>query len=531
MNPEIWQSCLQHLKGSLSSSEFSTWIHPLLAETDPSGLTLFAPNAIIRDRVSSHYHACIEDALRASGGDGFFIRVEVVGAPALAPLPARSAGTAATGMNGSSAAVSEAKAALKGVKANAVSAEVPIGRDTPLRMSGASAAVQRSGTAPPLGAGRTAPAGMNGRPAKAPLNGYAPAARRVGAALPPRQTTERALAPEFTFENFVQGPSNRQAFSYAKQIAKADSRMNSSHSPLVIYGGVGLGKTHLMHAAGNELRRSQPDMNIVYCCAEDFVNSMTNSLRMSGMPEFKRYYRSAQVLLIDDIQFFADKKTSQEELLHTIDTLQQRGQKIIITCDRQPQEMEGLHARLCSRFGRGLTIVIDPPDLETRTAILKHKAAAMKLELPEDCALFIAQKLRSNVRELEGALNRVSASAGFYERPINLGLVQEALADMLVAHNRQVRIKDIKIKVAEYFNMQVSLLHARTRVRNVVRARQVAMALARELTSESLPSIGYTFGRRDHTTVMHACKKIKELRCKNQEIERAYSTLHRQLTT
>lgn len=500
MNADIWQSCLRHLEGNLKSSEFSTWIHPLQAKTDKSGLTLLAPNAIVRNWVSRHYFNAIEAAVRACGDGEVFIRVEV-SEPDAAEPPARSPGVD-TVMPG-------AAAAPRGVPAAG--------------HNGVSVAAAKADPAA---------AGVNGVPARMPLNSRLPAARSAKAvsAAQPVTRVERDLVPEFTFENFVQGPSNRLAFAHAQQIARVGWRMNSGHNPLVICGGVGLGKTHLMHAAGNELCGSQPDMNIVYCCAEDFVNSMLSAIRLNDMPEFKRYYRSAQVLLIDDIQFFADKEASQEELFHTVDTLLQRSQQIIITCDRQPREIEGLHARLRSRFGHGLTIVIEQPDLETRAAILMQKAAVMKLDVPEDCALFIARELRSNVRELMGALNRVAASAGFYGRPITLDLVQEALADILAVHNRQVRMQDIKIKVAEHFNIRVSLLHSPTRVRNIVRARQLAMFLARELTSESLPSIGDAFGGRDHTTVIHACKQIAELRRKDQEIERAYSTLHRLLT-
>ena len=588
MNPDIWHNCLQHIENRLNSSEFSTWIHPLQAQTDTSGLIVLAPNAIIRDWVSRNYRPHITEALDSCGYGGQHFRVEVgtlsaalsAGDAAGPSSAARENGAAPIARENGAAPLARENGAAPLARENGAApfarengaaplagenGAAPLARENgaaPLaRESGAVPLARENGAAPLAGENGAAPlaresgavplARENGAAPLARENGAAPLARRNGTPSfstrggpraaqrrhsPPapaaREATgvERDLVPEYTFENFVEGHSNRLARAHAMQIASSGGKISSSRNPLVICGGVGLGKTHLMHAAGNALRCSRPDMNIVYCSAEDFVNSMVSSIRLNAMPEFKRHYRSAQVLLIDDIQFFADKETSQEELFHTVDTLLQRRQQIIITCDRQPREMDGLPARLRSRFDNGLVIIIESPDLETRAAILIQKAAAMNLTLPEDCALFIARELCSNVRELVGALNRVSASVDFYGRAIDLDLVRDALSDILAVHNRQVRMQDIKAKAAEYFGVRMSLLHAPTRTRPVVRARQVAMALARELTSHSLPSIGDAFGGRDHTTVMHACRQITELRRRDPEIERAYSNLRRLLT-
>jgi len=335
------------------------------------------------------------------------------------------------------------------------------------------------------------------------------------------------LIPEFTFGLFVEGKSNSIALAASKQIGEG---LKNSYNPLFIYGGVGLGKTHLMHAVGNELLAKDSTKKIAYVHSERFVSDMVKSLQLGAISEFKQYYRSLDALLIDDIQFFAKKEQSQEELFHTFNSLLERGSQMILTCDRYPKEIDGLEDRLKSRLGWGLPVVIEPPELETRVAILLSKAKSMNNELDEESAFFIAQKVRSNVRELEGALKRVVANSNFTGRPITIDLIKDSLKDLLAIQARQVSVENIQKITAEYYNIKLSDLLSKRRSRSVARPRQMAMFLAKELTNYSLPEIGESFGGRDHTTVIHACKKIKELRDFNLDIEEDYRKLLRVLT-
>ena len=335
------------------------------------------------------------------------------------------------------------------------------------------------------------------------------------------------LIPEFTFDSFVEGKSNHIALAASRQIGGG---LKNSYNPLFIYGGVGLGKTHLMHAVGNELLDSDPNKKIAYVHSERFVSDMVKSLQLGAISEFKQYYRSLDALLIDDIQFFAKKEQSQEELFHTFNSLLERGSQMILTCDRYPKEIDGLEDRLKSRLGWGLPVVIEPPELETRVAILLTKAASMGHDLDEESAFFIAQKIRSNVRELEGALKRVVANSNFTGRPITVETIKDSLKDLLAIQARQVSIENIQKTTAEYYNIKLSDLMSKRRSRSVARPRQMAMFLSKELTNFSLPEIGDSFGGRDHTTVIHACKKIKELREANLDIEEDYRKLLRVLT-
>ena len=319
---------------------------------------------------------------------------------------------------------------------------------------------------------------------------------------------EGRLNPAFTFVSHVAGKSNQLARAAAQQVGENPGR---AYNPLFIYGGVGLGKTHLMQAAGNAVVERVTDARVVYVHSERFVADMVKALQHNEINNFKRYYRSLDMLLIDDIQFFAGKSHSQEEFFHTFNTLLDGQRQVIITSDRFPREISGVQERLISRFGSGLTVPIDPPELETRVAILIKKARAREVSLPEDVAFFIAEQIRSNVRELEGALHRLVASANFTGRTIDVDLARDALRDLLDAHQRQVNIQNIQKTVADYFKMRVSDLHSRKRSRQIARPRQMAMALAKELTSMSLPEIGDAFGGRDHTTVLHAQRKIKAL--------------------
>ena len=304
-----------------------------------------------------------------------------------------------------------------------------------------------------------------------------------------------------------------------------------SYNPLFIYGGVGLGKTHLMHAVGNYLVKRNPKAKVVYLHSERFVREMVKAFQSNTINEFKRFYRSVDALLIDDIQFFAGKTTTQEEFFHTFNALLEGDQQMIFTCDRYPKEIEALEERLKSRFGWGLTVPVEPPELETRVAILMKKAEQAKICLPSDTAFFIAQKIRSNVRELEGALKRVIASAHFHGQEIDTEFVRESLKDLLALHDRQISVSNIQKTTAEYYNIKMADLLSKRRTRSVARPRQVAMALAKELTSHSLPEIGDAFGGRDHTTVLHACRKVAELKESNADIREDYKNLLRLLST
>ena len=335
------------------------------------------------------------------------------------------------------------------------------------------------------------------------------------------------LNPEFTFASFVEGKSNQLARAAAVQVGENPGR---AYNPLFIYGGVGLGKTHLMHAVGNLIRERNPAARIAYVHSERFVSEMVRALQHNTMAEFKQTYRTLDALLIDDIQFFAGKDRSQEEFFHTFNALLEGQQQIILSCDRYPKEVTGLEERLKSRFGWGLTVAIEPPELETCVAILMAKAQAAGGDLPEEVAFFIGKRIRSNVRELEGALRRVLATSRFTGRPVSLELAREALKDLLAAQERLVTIENIQKTVAEYYKIRVADLLSKRRSRSIARPRQVAMALARELTNHSLPEIGDAFGGRDHTTVMHACDRVKDLREIERRVTEDYLNLLRILT-
>ena len=342
------------------------------------------------------------------------------------------------------------------------------------------------------------------------------------------QRRATGLRPGFTFDAFVEGKSNQLARAASMQVAE---NPGSAYNPLFIYGGVGLGKTHLMHAIGNAIVEHNPGANVVYLHSERFVAHMVNALQHNTINEFKRLYRSVDALLIDDIQFFAGKERSQEEFFHTFNALLEDQQQIVLTCDRYPKEVDGLEERLKSRFGWGLTVSIEPPELETRVAILRMKAGFSAAEVPNEVAFFIAQRIRANVRELEGALRRVIANSHFTGRPITLELAKEALKDLLALQDKLVTIENIQKTVAQYYKIRVADLISKRRTRSIARPRQVAMALAKELTNHSLPEIGDAFGGRDHTTVLHACRKIAELKNNDISINEEYAVLLRTLST
>jgi chromosomal replication initiator protein len=336
------------------------------------------------------------------------------------------------------------------------------------------------------------------------------------------------LNSSFIFETFVEGKSNQIARAASMQIG---GNPGKAYNPLFIYGGVGLGKTHLMHAVGNMMLKRNPQARVVYLHSERFVAEMVKALQHNTIDQFKKKYRSVNALLIDDIQFFAGKERSQEEFFHTFNALFESQQQIILSSDRFPKEVTGLEERLKSRFGWGLTVAIEPPDLETRVAILQSKALQLNAELPNEVAFFMGKRIRSNIRELEGALRRVIANATFTGRDINLDFAKNALRDMLAAHDKQITIENIQKTVAEYFQIRTSDLISSKRSRSIARPRQIAMTLAKELTNHSLPEIGNAFGGRDHTTVIHANRKVKELRESDPRISEDYSNLLRTLSS
>jgi chromosomal replication initiator protein len=355
-----------------------------------------------------------------------------------------------------------------------------------------------------------------------------------------KTTPSKAIEPEsnipkktnvrlnYTFDNFVEGKSNQLARAAASQVA---DNPGTAYNPLFIYGGTGLGKTHLLHAVGNGILLNKPNAKIAYMHSERFVQDMVRALQNNAMEKFKQYYRTVDALLIDDIQFFAGKERTQEEFFHTFNALLEGNQQVILTSDRYPKEINGVDDRLKSRFGWGLTLAIEPPELETRVAILKRKAQESQINLADEVAFFIAKRLRSNVRELEGALNRVIANANFTGRAITIDFVREALRDLLALQDKLVTIDNIQRTVAEYYKIKIADLLSKRRNRSIARPRQIAMALSKELTNHSLPEIGDAFGGRDHTTVLHACRKVKSLREETHDIKEDYSNLIRTLSS
>jgi len=362
-----------------------------------------------------------------------------------------------------------------------------------------------------------AAAARNGGGQPAGVSGGEPAARIPGG----------PLNPNYTFRNYVEGKSNQLARAAALQVGQ---NPGCAYNPLFIAGGVGLGKTHLMHSIGNMICELRPGARIAYVHSEKFVGDMVKALQHNRIADFKKTYRSLDALLIDDIQFFAGKQQSQEEFFHTFNALLEGERQVVMTCDRYPNEVNGLQERLKSRFGWGLTVAIEPPEVETSAAILMTKAAAARVDLPEDVAFFIAQNLRSNVRDLEGALHRVMANAKFTGQPITVQFAKDALRDLLAVREKLVTIENIQKTVAGYFKIRLSDLLSRSRSRSITRPRQIAMSLAKELTSHSLPEIGEAFGGRDHTTVLHACRKVRELREAENRLREDYQNLLRTLS-
>ena len=485
----IWIDCSKQLSDELPPQQFNTWIRPLkiqffandaiLGDGVSQRIQLVAPNRFIEDWVQGKFLARIESLFAELGVD--HCSVAVVSQSEKPPAFKASANTVA---------VNSREQTSPAVLASFATSSLVI--PTP----------------------------------------QVQAITRISAPEIITSAAENSLKSNlnsaFTFDSFVEGKSNQLALAAAQQVAE---NPGGSYNPLFIYGGVGLGKTHLMHAVGNALRERKPDAKIVYLHSERFVADMVKALQLKAIDEFKQFYRSVDALLIDDIQFFSGKDRSQEEFFHTYNALLKRGQQMILTSDRYPKEIDGVEERLKSRFGWGLTVAVEPPELETRVAILINKAEQVGMDLSRDAAFFIAQRIRSNVRELEGALKRVMAHAQFSGRVIDIDLIRESLKDLLALQDKLVTIDNIQRVVADYYKLKMSDLLSKRRSRSVARPRQVAMALAKELTNYSLPEIGESFGGRDHTTVLHACRKVKELEKIDREVERDLKHLYRTLSS
>ncbi|MFZ5456610.1 MAG: chromosomal replication initiator protein DnaA [Pseudomonadota bacterium] len=468
MMQQFWEVCLSRFEQELPAQQYQTWIKGLrIGQSDDDSLALVAPNRFVLQWVRERYLARIEALGLEYFSQPLSVRLSL-------PDPATKAAAA---------------------------------DDTPM-------VAVRNGT----------PADNDGeRPARAALRAAGePDSTRVAApALIVRPSagnngSERdrsRLNPGFTFDNLVTGRANELARAAAIQVAQ---NPGMSYNPIFIYGGVGLGKTHLVHALGNEVMKHNPDAVIRYVHADDYYADVVRAYQQKSFDAFKRYYRSLDVLLIDDIQFFNNKTRTQEEFFYAFNALTDAKKQIVITCDTYPKNIQGVEERLTTRFGWGLTVQIEPPELEMRVAILKKKAEMERVKVGEDVAFLIAKNIRSNVRELEGALKKVIAFAHFHTLPISLEVAREALKDLLGAHNRQITLEFIQKTVSDYYKIKVSEMYSKKRTRAIARPRQVAMWLAKELTPESYPAIGESFGGRDHTTVLHACRTIADLRLKDE---------------
>ncbi len=475
LSSSLWPLCLQRLQDELSATEFSTWVRPLKAHIEGTTLTLIAPNRFVLDWVKERYLNKIQQLLlEFAGTSAPNLHFEVDGqAPQNFMTPK---------------APTISSSPVNPVMAPSISRPLEEPQDF----------------------------GRHWEPAPSPVQ----PASSVG--------FRSNVNVKHNFNNFVEGKSNQLGLAACRQVA---DNPGAAYNPLFLYGGTGLGKTHLLHAVGNAIADRKANAKVVYMHSERFVQDMVKALQNNKIEEFKRYYRSVDALLIDDIQFFANKERSQEEFFHTFNALLEGNQQIILTSDRYPREINGVEDRLKSRFGWGLTVAIEPPELETRVAILMKKAEDHHIRLADEVAFFIAKRLRSNVRELEGALNRVIANANFTGRAITIDFVREALRDLLALQEKLVTIDNIQKTVAEYYKIKMADMLSKRRSRSVARPRQMAMALSKELTNHSLPEIGDAFGGRDHTTVLHACRKIAQLREESHDIKEDYSNLIRTLSS
>ena len=480
MLEQLWAECLDRLKEDLPAQQFNTWLRPLQGEQKDDVLHIYAPNKFVLDWVQEKFLGRIRDLIKELG----------------------------------TAEQREVDIKLRIGSIETKTAALPTAGNN---------AVDRRGS------------GNGSKPADTRQRSENDSRSRNQDKVVDRRVEveggikhQSFLNSGFTFDTFVEGKSNQLARAASVQVAE---NPGGAYNPLFLYGGVGLGKTHLMHSVGNEIVKNNPNAKVVYLHSERFVADMVKALQINAINDFKRYYRSVDALLIDDIQFFARKERSQEEFFHTFNALLEGGQQMILTCDRYPKEIDDMEERLKSRFGWGLTVMVEPPELETRVAILMKKAEQNNVALSSEAAFFIAQKIRSNVRELEGALKLVAANAHFTGQEITPTFIRECLKDLLALHDKQVSIENIQRTVAEYYKIKVADLLSKRRTRSVTRPRQMAMALAKELTNHSLPEIGDAFGGRDHTTVLHACKKIAELRDTDSGIREDHGNFMKTLTT
>ncbi len=497
MSVELWLQSIDFLRDELPAQHFNTWIRPLQVEAVGDELHIFAPNRFVLDWVNDKYiNRILELMAERNNGEVPPIALQIGSkGNARNSLSSTSTNTARSAANSPIAVTDAAGQVAENHTPRIEQTQQPLANQPP---------IHNIAPAP------TSATNDRGVPAKGAIKHVS------------------ALNRSFTFDSFVEGKSNQLARAAAWQVA---DNPKHGYNPLFLYGGVGLGKTHLMHAVGNHLLQKNPNAKVIYLHSERFVADMVRALQNNAINEFKNYYRSVDALLIDDIQFFAKKERSQEEFFHTFNALLEGNQQVILTSDRYPKEIDGLEERLKSRFGWGLTVAVEPPELETRVAILMKKAEQTRVQLSHDCAFFIAQRIRSNVRELEGALKRVIAHSHFTNEPITVELIRESLKDLLALQDKLVSIDNIQRTVAEYYKIKISDILSKRRSRSVARPRQMAMALAKEITNHSLPEIGDAFGGRDHTTVLHACRKIAELSETDADIREDYKNLLRTLTT
>jgi len=551
----LWNQCLERLRQELPTQQFSMWIRPLVCEEEGGMVSLYAPNRFVLDWVRDKYLNNITGLLREfAGNDAPQLRLEVMSRHSTGRTQSASGNVSSSTGSGGNAGYSgqNSLAGNQGHQSsnNYVPNQAASNTNNPSSSPFSSSSVgggKSSGqynneyepsnrVPPPASANRQYvdhgdhgsknqdrydPNQYGNQPTRSPMQPKV-------VPIPEAMKHKSNINPTYQFDNFVEGKSNQLARAAATQVA---NNPGGSYNPLFIYGGTGLGKTHLLHAVGNGIVANNGDAKIVYMHSERFVQDMVKALQNNAIEDFKRFYRSVDALLIDDIQFFANKERSQEEFFHTFNALLEGNQQIILTSDRYPKEIDGVEDRLKSRFGWGLTIAIEPPELETRVAILMRKAAENRIHLPNEVAFFIAKRLRSNVRELEGALNRVIANANFTGRPITIDFVREALRDLLALQEKLVTVDNIQKTVADYYKIKVADILSKRRSRSVARPRQVAMALAKELTNHSLPELGNAFGGRDHTTVLHACRKIQQLREESHDIKEDYKNLIRTLSS
>jgi len=518
---EFWQHCSALLERELTPQQYVTWIKPLAPvafDAAANTLQIAAPNRFKLDWVKSQFSGRISDLARdfwQAPVDVQFVLDPKAGLRAPAATAPRAPLSGAASASGAPAATPAMQAG--GLAASLAAMTQP----APSRQAVHSAAADDAADLdlPGLDANEAAAGRRTWRPGQ----GAAGAASSSEA----DPTYERSkLNPVLTFDNFVTGKANQLARAAAIQVA---DNPGISYNPLFLYGGVGLGKTHLIHAIGNQLLMDKPGARIRYIHAEQYVSDVVKAYQRKAFDEFKRYYHSLDLLLIDDIQFFSGKSRTQEEFFYAFEALVANKAQVIITSDTYPKEISGIDDRLISRFDSGLTVAIEPPELEMRVAILMRKAQSEGVSLNEDVAFFVAKHLRSNVRELEGALRKILAYSKFHGREISIELTKEALKDLLTVQNRQISVENIQKTVADFYSIKVADMYSKKRPANIARPRQIAMYLAKELTQKSLPEIGELFGGRDHTTVLHAVRKIADERSKDAQLNHELHVLEQTL--